>query len=92
MDVPVRNIHLWVDGDAMSSYSFVCAGCSELVRAPADLGTVGLLLATAPPLGQDDLHSFRTALEQDDWFRRVEPLSRPKRSAPGDPGPGPKAA
>jgi hypothetical protein len=87
VDVPVRNVHLWVDGDGLSTYSFICPGCREFVRAPADLGTVGLLLAAAPPLGRDDLHNFRLALEQDDWFHHIERLSRRATSdVPSQPG------
>jgi hypothetical protein len=82
VDVPVRNVHLWVEGDGLSTYSFICPGCRELVRARADLGTVGLLLAAAPPFGNDDVHRFRTALEQDDWFHRLERLARASGSRP----------
>jgi hypothetical protein len=84
VDVPLRNLHLWVERGGLSSYSFVCPGCSGLVRAPADAGTVSLLLTTSPPIDHDDLTSFRRELDRDDWWHRFE---RHYGSAAGAPEP-----
>ncbi|MGH2736895.1 MAG: hypothetical protein ACRDKZ_15045 [Actinomycetota bacterium] len=82
IDVPFRNIHLWIERDGLSTYSFICPGCCRLVRMPADLGTLGVLFAAAPPLGHEDLHLFRGQLERDDWFERLERRPGPAPESP----------
>jgi hypothetical protein len=74
VDVPLRNLHLWVNRNGFGSYSFVCSGCSDFIRTQADEGTMSVLLAASPPLGTDDVRGFRRELEQDDWFLRLQQL------------------
>jgi hypothetical protein len=72
IDVPIRNIHLWMEQRGPSRYTFICPSCSGLVRRHADAGTVGLLLASSPPLEHEDLHDFKRELDRDDWFHRFD--------------------
>jgi hypothetical protein len=72
IELPIRNIHLWVEDHGQSSYTFICPSCDGLVRKHADAGTVGLLLASSPPLEREDLHDFKQELDRDDWFHRFE--------------------
>ena len=72
MEVPLRNLHFWVDPSGFGSYSFVCPGCTEFIRTQADQGTLNVLLAASPPLGADDVHGFRRDLERGDWLLRLQ--------------------
>jgi hypothetical protein len=72
VDLPIRNVHLWLEHRGPSSYTFICPSCSGLVRKHADAGTVGLLLASSPPLGHEDLQDFKQELARGDWFHRFD--------------------
>lgn len=82
MDVPLRNLHFWVDPNGLGSYSFVCSGCSEFIRTQADQGTMNVLLAASPPLGPDDVRGFRSDLERDDWLHRLQEFDTSLASSP----------
>lgn len=72
IEVPIRNVHLWTEHRGRSSYTFICPSCSGLVRKHADAGTVGLLLASSPPLENKDLEDLKQELDRGDWFHRFE--------------------
>jgi hypothetical protein len=74
-EVPVRNIHLWIHEAGDSTFSFVCPRCCSFVRQSADRGTAGMLLAAAPLITHDDVHSFVEEINEEGWDRRVERLA-----------------
>jgi Zn ribbon nucleic-acid-binding protein len=75
IEVPVRNIHLWINEAGENTFSYVCPHCCGFVRQSADRGTVSLLLAAAPPITHDDVHGFVKELNEEGWDRRFERLA-----------------
>jgi hypothetical protein len=75
VEVPVRNLHLWINEARESAFSYVCPRCCGFVRHSADGGTVGLLLSAAPPITEEDVHGFVEELDEDGWAGRLEELA-----------------